>query len=790
MKVPCRWLAEYVDIERSPAALERLAERLTLAGLEVEEVTRTGGLRGAVVGRVLERRDHPKSDHLSVCHVDIGAETLEVVCGAANVAVGQVVPVITVGGELPGGLRVEERKLRGVTSRGMICSKEELGLEPRSAGIWAFEEELGLEIGTDLGGLFEFDDVVFDLKITSNRPDCAGIYGVAREVAALTGRPLRPLSLDLEESDPPASSRFAVEIDKTTATLRYGARLMEGVRVGPSPLLVQHRLLKAGMRPLSNVVDATNYVMLELGHPLHPFDADVIRSPVSVRRARAGEVFRTLDGAERTLGEEVLLIADPDGGIAIAGVMGGERSEIRQATSRVLLEVAAFDPVAVRRAARALGMRTEASVRFERGVDPEAVPVVAARTAHLLKKLSGCDVRRGLLDAYPRPRRPQTIRLRPSRASALLGMDLDGKQISDVLGRLGMEVTADGDALSLKIPTFRADLEREVDLVEEVGRIVGYDRLLPVAPKGVLHLGVRDPLEETKDRVRALLVGLGLSEVVTDGFEKTSWREVLRLPEEDLVAVGNPMTAGQRLLRGALLPGILSVVEANLNQRRDGGMLFEVGRVFSKARGERDALAAAVFGRTGVPLSGKGEVGVGEAKGILFGLLSGLGVQDARVASDEVPPFLHPGRGGQVQVGGESVGLFGEVGAAVVSRLPAPLRVVVFELDLERLHALQGQRRVFAPLPRFPVAKRDLSLLIPAGLAEEAVRAAIAAEKEVEGILLYDLYQGGQVAAGEKSLTYDLSLRAKDRTLTDEETEAVLSRIEARLAGLGVRLRS
>ncbi|MCX6096042.1 MAG: phenylalanine--tRNA ligase subunit beta [Candidatus Bipolaricaulota bacterium] len=787
MKVPCRWLAEYVEIDLDRRAVEALADRLTLAGLEVEGIASTGSVRGAVVGRVVAHRPHPRSDHLALCRVDVGTEEAEVVCGAANVVDGATVLLIGVGGELPGGLRIEERKIRGVVSRGMICSKAELGLEERSAGIWNLNERLDLPLGTDVNELFEFDDFVLDIRVTSNRPDCLAVYGIAREVAALTGRDLRPLDLDVRESLPAAGASFSVEVEDPADTPRYAARLMSGIRVGPSPLRLEHRLRKAGMRPLSNVVDVTNYVMLELGHPLHPFDADLVRERIVVRRARAGEAFRTLDGVDRCLSSEALLVTDLDGPMALAGVMGAKRSEIREETTRVLLEIASFGSPTVRRSGRSLGLRTEASLRFERGVDPEGIPLAAARAAHLLQESTGCVVHRGLIDAYPRPREKTTIRLRPSRARSLLGFDLHAERMAEILSRLGAQVRAGDDLLTVGVPTFRADLREEVDLVEEVGRIAGYDRLPSVPPRVPLRLGHQDALEERKDRVRTILAGLGLDEAVTDGFDRADWRSALGLSEEDLVWVRNPMNAGQKALRASLLPGLLAVVETNLGSGVGGGMLFEAGRVFSRSRGETESVAAVLFGRTGIPLRGKEEVSLGLGKGILLDLLVGLGLKRARVAADGVPPSLHSSRGGRVLVEGEPIGLFGELAPSARARFPGEPRVIVFELAL--LPTESGPRTYAVP-PRFPASRRDLSVVLPAERAEENVREAIAAEPDVEGILLYDLYEGEPIAAGHKSLTYELSLRAPDRTLTDAELAAVLERIEKRLGALGVRLRT
>ncbi len=800
MKVPCRWLAEYVDIDVTEDGVRRLAERLTLAGLEVEEITHVPGVSGVVVGRVLSHTPHPNSDHLSLCHLDIGSRELDVICGADNVADGRLVPVITVGGELPGGFKITRRRLRGVESHGMICSKTELGLEDKSDGIWNFDESLDLVIGTDIGELLEFDDYVLQIKVTSNRPDCMGIYGIAREVAAITDERLRPLELSFEESPPSIGDHgFSIAVEDEGDTPRYTARLMSGLQVAASPLSIQHRLLKAGMRPLANVIDVTNYVMLELGQPLHPFDADRIGKKISIRRARAGDRFRTLDGVDRNLTDDVLMIADETGGLAVAGVMGGERSEISSGTTRVLLESAVFGTTTIRSSSRVLGLRTEASQRFERGIDSQGTTTASLRTAHLLQKMTGCLVHAGVLDSAPGEGEPRTLHLRTTRVSSLLGIDIDQDEIATILNRLEIPTTVDDDGLVAVIPSFRRDLEREVDLIEEVGRLYGYDRFPSTPPLGTVRMGKRDALEVYKDRVRGILTGLGMNEVVTDGFNRRDWSKRMSMPEDRLVTTRNPMIAGQRSLRGSLLPGILAVVQSNLNQRIDGGMLFEVGRVFSLAPSprasstpyeEKEMLAGVLFGRTNTPLQGKEEVSISRAKGIAGELMAALNMQTWATDTTSIPSFLHPGRGAKIVAGCETIGLLGELAPAISGELPGEPRVILLEIELEKIRAWAGDRRSFVALQRFPISKRDLSLIAPIDLPEGSISNTIRSEKMIERVLLYDLYQGEQVGEGKRSLTYEVSLRAPDHTLTDEEVAAVIGRVEKQLSKIGVALRA
>ncbi len=790
MKVPCRWLADYVAIDVTEASIDQLARRLTLSGLEVEGIKRTGGLRGAVVGHVLTCERLPDSDHLSLCRVDLGTETSEIVCGAPNVAEGMTVPVVTPGGELPGGFSIERRKIRGQVSNGMICSKAELGLEDKSDGIWEFPAELGLSLGTDLNELLEYDDFILDIKVPSNRPDCASVYGIAREVAAILDRPLATLDLAVEETLGPVSDRVRIEIEDPKDTPRYAAKLMEGIRIGPSPLRMQHRLIKAGMRPLSNVVDATNYVMLELGHPLHPFDADLVQEPIVIRRATDGEVFRTLDDVDRKLSSEALMIADQNGSVAMAGVMGGERSEIRPETTRVLLEIASFFGYRIRMSARSVGLRSEASQRFERNLNPKTIPLVAARAARTIQQMTGCQVYGGLADAYPEPGASTTLHLRPERAAAVLGIDVDQATCLDILSRLQLDPKVDGDRIRVDVPAHRTDLEREIDLIEDVGRVYGYDRLTSRSPFPALRVGRKDRIERDKDRVRDALVAQGMIEVVTDGFDNRSWREWLGRPDDDLVGIVNPMTKGQVALRDTLLPDLLSVVETNLSQGVDGGMVFEWSRTFSRSRGERETLAGALFGRTGVPLRGKEMVSVPLAKGILDQLFDRLNLRHVEIAPEDLPSYLHPSQSAWFVHDGARIGVMGALDPSLYDRFAIQVPIVVFEFSGDELTASSEEPIRYKKVSQFPASKRDLSLSAPRSLPEARIREVLLDEPSVHSALLYDLYQGEQIASDRKSLTYELSFRAADHTLTDEAVSASIAHIAEALAKLDVRLRT
>lgn len=805
MRVPLRWLAEYVDISGIEAG--ELAQRLTLAGLEVEGVETFGPVEGVVVGRVLEVTPHPNADRLSVCQVDAGDGVRTVVCGAPNLARGALVPLALPGGRVPAG-EVKETRIRGVKSEGMILSQAELGLEERSGGIWNLPQ--GPKVGEDLAPMIESPDTILSLKITSNRPDLLGIYGVAREVAALCGRKLKELRLDYPEEGPAAEEFAQVVIETPEDCPRYVARVILGLHHAPSPVWLAARLSKAGMRALSLVVDATNYVMLELGHPLHAFDYDRLHGGrIGVRRARPGERIRTLDGVERVLSPEVLLITDGDRPVAVAGVMGGEDTEVSETTRRVLLEAACFSPARIRRAARALGLSTEASLRFERGVSPESAEVASRRTCALLSKLAPVVIAKGAVDAYPRPARPHIVHLRKGRVKEVLGIEVPEGEIVSGLAALGLVLEDKGARWEARIPPWRGDLTREIDLIEEVARLYGYDRIPSRAPVVPLRAGEKDPREAFCDRVRRLMAALGLTEIYSLGL----------VPKDEAeVVLRNPQATGQEGLRASLLPGLLSAVQENLEAQATGVALFEVGRTFHLREGkvvEEDRLGVALAGRPPIPLSGKAEYSPADLKGILDALLSALrveGVTLGGVEDDRLHPYRRAGiylAGAQVESSKSQdsspithhdsrithhgsrvlIGWLGELAPELCRDLPGERRVLVMELLLAPL-AEATQAPHYRPLPRFPAARRDLSLLAPLALEEAKLRGTIMTEPLVESCFLYDLYQGKGIPKGYRSLTYELSFRHPARTLASEEVDEAISRILSRLEALGVRLRS
>ena len=780
MRVSLRWLAEYVDLPE--LGTEELVERLTLAGLEVEEVRELGPAEGVVLGRILAVSPHPNADRLRVCEVEAGGRTYTLVSGAPNLAEGAWVPLALPGARLPSGAEVRAATLRGVESQGMILSAQDLSLEDKSAGVWVLP---GPEGDGDLGELLEFPDTVLSLKITSNRPDLLGIYGIARELAALFRTELRGLDLSFPEGGDAID--FRVTLEDPADCPRYIARAIS-VGQGRIPLRFAARLYKAGMRPLHPIVDVTNYVMLELGQPLHAFDLARIPSRwIHVRRAKPGERIRTLDGVERDLSPEVLLITDGARPIALAGIMGGEETEVSAGTREVLLEAANFSPARIRRGSRALGLRTEASLRFERNLSPELAELGSRRTCHFYGKYLGSTVARGAAEAYPRPSARRVITLRKKRVAEILGVEIAGGEMREILERLGIEVRDEGESFVAAVPHHRTDLEREIDLIEEVARIYGYERIPAVPPVVPLRRGGKDPREAFVDEVRRICAALGLLEALTPGLVPAEAAEV---------TLKNPMAAGQEGLRASLRQGLVEVVRENFAAGADGVALFEVGRVFLRRDGElveEDRLGVALAGRTKTPLAGKEHYSPAHLKGVLDAVLAALRVAGVRLGEVDFP-WLHPYRRAGIYLvtrdaSRKLIGWLGELTPEAAGDIPGGPRVLMLELSLPPLREARGAPR-FKPLPRYPASKRDLSLLAPEDVPEASIREEILSEELVESAFLYDLYRGEGVPEGHRSLTYEIVFRHPDRTLSSEEVEGAVERILRRLAPLGVRLRT
>jgi len=830
MRISLQWLRELVDLNMTP---EELAKTLTLAGFEVEDIEdRRAWADGVVVGKVLSRQPHPNADKLSVCQVDVGetGEPLDIVCGAANVREDIYVPVATVGTYLPTiDLKIKPAKLRGVRSSGMICSLAELGLAKESAGIHIFEGE-NLQVGSDARPLLGLDDTILDLTSTANRADALSMVGVAREVAALTGASLR-LPVTDEVSIPSANGILTLRISEPQACPAYIGTVIEGVKIGTSPDWLQRRLQAAGVRPINNVVDVTNYILLEWGQPLHAFDRDRLASvsnhesgsenspskiqnpkskiEIGVRFANSGESLKTLDGQNRTLQQQNLLITANDRPVALAGVMGGEETEVYDGTENLVLEAALFEPIAIRRSARSQGLRSEASARYERGVNQAELEIANARAIALITELAGgTPVAQEIADARPdRASWSRSIELRLERVNQVLGPIVLGEDIGElqpedverILTALGCRVTPTSPegVWTIAVPPYRyRDLEREIDLVEEIARLYGYDNFCDTLPDktepGYLSLD-----QQLSRQLREAFRAAGLTELMHYSYS------VAKSEGDNQVAIVNPMFTEYADLRTELISGLINAFEYNLEQGNGSLNGFEIGKIFWRDEDglmEADSVAGILGGdRTQGRWIRNGReqpMTWFEAKGILESVFGRLSLP-VEYQPDRRDPRLHPGRTASLWVQGERLGTFGQLHPQLRQERGLPEAVYAFELDLDVVldYLAQDEKLtpIFRPYSTYPAADRDIAFFAPVEVSLADIEKAIskAGGKLLESVELFDEYRGENVPEGQRSLALRLVYRASDRTLTDEEVEPVHQQVrEALVEKFRLNLRS
>jgi phenylalanyl-tRNA synthetase beta chain len=823
MRVPLSWLREYVPIDGS---IDDLAHRMTLAGIEVARVERTGGAWEKVyVGQIVALERHPNADRLQLASVDYGHGSSTVVTGAPNLKVGDRVPFALVGAELldmhqqpPKLARLRPAKIRGVESLGMVCSAAELGLGGDHAGILILDPTT--PVGKPLAEVI--GETVLQLELTPNRSDCLSVLGVAQEVAALTERPFHEPAVPVEASGPPTAERVQVEIDDQDLCRRYSAAIVEGVRVGPSPQWLQDRLVAAEVRPINNVVDVTNYVMLEHGQPLHAFDfTKLAGGKIVVRRARPGERLRTLDGVDRALEPEMLVIADAERAVAVAGVMGGEESEVSPATTTVLLESANFNPISVRRTSRALKLPSEASRRFEKGLPPELTVIALARAAQLLRELAGGEIGQGVADCYPSPTPPRTVGLPLAEFERLLGRPYERDEVAAVLERLGFEVDWEGEALQVVVPYRRVDVGIPADVVEEVARVQGYDALPTTALGGRLP----DPTPadapfRLEERLRDILVGCGLFEVITYPWlsearlEKVSFgshatalaREVDErvLPEVEPIRVVNPLSSESELMRTTAVVHLLETVRDNLRWTDRDVQVFEIGRIYlpggegAELPEERRVLTIATAGyRSGPAWGSRVPLDFYDLKGVVERVAQELGlprldaapVEHSLFRAGHAAALLLPGRRGQEP---SVLGAIGEVAPRVRRAFDLDEPAFLAALDLSRVFAARAGLQPVRSLARYPAIYQDLALLLAEDVSAEQVRRAIlrAGRPLAVEASLFDVYRGERIGAGKRSLAYRITYQSPERTLTDREVAEAHGRIESALEReLGAQVR-
>jgi len=809
MRVPYSWLREYCDPEMEPAAL---ADRLVMTGTEVERLDTIGppSAEGFVVGKVLEREQHPNADRLSVCRVDTGDGERTIVCGAPNVDAGQTVAVVLPGATMPGGMKIRKAKLRGVPSEGMILSAAELEVAEEADGIIVLDD--GPAPGTPLTEVLPLGEPVLEIEVTPNRTDCFGVHGVAREVHAITGAALAadPWAEDAPaEGDGEASDYASVAVEVPDLCPRFTARVFTDVKIGPSPLWLQARLAAAGQRPINNVVDITNYVMLLTAQPLHAFDLDKVpEGALIVRTAEEGEKMTTLDGVERSFDAETVLVCDRNGPSGIAGIMGGQTSEVSAETTRVLLEVATWNGTNILRTSRMLGLRSEASSRFEKQLHPELAMRAQRLASRLLVELCGAKMVPGTIDVAAAAPEPRRLVLRAERVEGLLGMSISQADQQAYLERLGFEVQPAGEDLEVVVPPDRHyDVTREVDLIEEVARVHGIDEHLPTTLPAVGGaVGGLSREQRLRRRAEDVLRDLGFDQVVGWSFTDPGEAGRLRIDGDDPratpVLLANPLSEDQSAMRTTLLGSLLDIAARNVARGTSDLALFESARVYlggeGEFAGERPSPFAephrlatiAVGSLTQRSWRGGGETADFFAlKGVVEALARGLGVQLAFAPVEE--PFLHPGRSAAVSVDGAPVGWLGEVHPLVCKTWDLDA-AVAFELDAAPLLAAAtvGDER-YEDVTTFPAVYQDLAVVVPAETPSAAVREAILAAggELLQAAEVFDLYEGEQVGEDRKSLALNLEFRAPDRTLTDEEVAGLRERIKANLDEIGGTLR-
>jgi phenylalanyl-tRNA synthetase beta chain len=787
MRLPISWLKEYVDFNDTPKGL---AEKLTFSGTEVEAIETIGSTyEGVVVAEVLKVDRHPNADKLTLCTVNPGVGQMVVVCGAPNVKAGGKYPFARVGVTLPNGLKLKKAKIRGVESEGMLCAEDELGISEDHSGL--LELDAKWAPGTPLSEVMGPPETVLDLEITPNRPDCLSIIGLAREVAAMYGVPLKVPEISFSEVGRPAWDLTKVEVHDTEGCPRYTARIMTGVKIGPSPDWMKRRLEASGIRAINNVVDITNYVMLECGQPLHAFDQELLgEGRIVVRRVRPGEKMATLDNIDRPLNENMLVIADAQKPVAVAGVMGGAGSEIRDVTHTVLLESACFKPADIRVTSRKLGLSTESSYRFERGVDINGAEWASRRAAQLMAQLAGASIAPGVIDVYPNHRAPRAIPCRYSKVNEVIGLNAAGSDMRRIFSSLGLGVSENGvDACMVSVPTFRQDLEREIDLVEEFARIYGLDKIATPSPRAEIVPGASDRPVQAVQACRDALVGLGLREIMNYSFLSGALLDLFDPNDASRrVVLPNPYSADHSVLRNSLVPQMVETLGRNAARQIREAAFFEIGRVFDKKEDgtfhEENRLAIGLMGpvgRTGFdrqhPVSE--EDMFLWVKGIWENLAQALSLEKVSLEASSFAG-MEEGRSVAVQLDGKTIGRFGLVRSVLRKEWRLSEPVAVLEVQLDPLLGRIFVPRSFTPLATYPSVGRDMALIVDTSVRHEDILNIVkkVAPKELEQVELFDIFAGEGIGVGKKSMAYSFTYRSLERTLTDEEANRYHERVK------------
>ena len=796
MKVSLSWLRDYVNVTMDPA---ELAEALTMAGLEVDSVSdRYAYLNGVIVGRVEEVAPHPNADKLTLCRVNTGEGQVSVVCGAPNVKQGMLAPLAQPGTVLPDGTRLAKSVIRGETSEGMLCSDAELGLGDDPGGIMSLNASL--IPGTGLAQALDLSDTVFELDLTPNRPDCLSVIGIAREIAIIQNSPLKYPDYAIEDKADIIHQKTSVKIEAPDHCPRYAARLVENVAVTASPYWLQNRLLSVGLRPINNIVDITNFVMLETGQPLHAFDFDnLAENRIVVRLAAEGEKFTTLDDKERTLESQMLMICDGEKAVGLAGVMGGLNSEIEDNTTRVLIEGAYFDPVSIRRTSKRLGLNTDASHRFERGVDPEGCVRAVNRAAKLMVELGGGTLIDGIIDEYPNLQTVKGVELCVKRTNLLLGTDLDHSQIRQLLESIEFKVEPidnDADRLKVTAPTFRVDVSRREDLMEEVARLSGYNNIPTTFPAMPAEGRPPDRRLQLRNRIKGLMSGFGFSETIAYSFVAESSSDRLQIkaadPRRAMIHILNPLSEDQAVMRTSLVPGILETMRHNMARQIKNLKIFETGKIFLKkdqqALPEEPEMLIALWTGTRTDTSWhsrENPCDFYDIKGAVEALAQALNLEAIRFTAmaDDACEYTRPGHTAQIMASDLQVGLVGEIHPRVSDAYDLKQTAFIFELDLEKIAGLIPQSRVSKPIPRYPAIYRDITVIIDRGIETQTVLEAVENFHEIliDNLHLFDVFEGDPIPAGKKSVSFRNTYRSPGKTLEDDDVNDLHKSITERL---------
>lgn len=781
MKVPMSWFNDYTEIEGITP--KQYADRLTMTGSKVEGVEFLGEeIQNVVTGKILEIKPHEDSDHLLVCQIDVGEEVLQIVTGAQNVKVGQVVPVAKHQSHLAGGVVIKKGKLRGVPSNGMLCSHEELGVSVSQLG---YEPEYGIlilpedtAVGMDIRDCFGLNEQVVEFEITSNRPDCFSVIGLARETALSFGKNFHVPAPQFHENKEKIGDQLSVEVQDKQKCRRYTARMVKNVKIAPSPKWMRERLHAAGIRPINNIVDITNYVLLEYGQPMHAFDLrDLAGNKIVVRPAAEGEVIQTLDEQHRTLNQNDLVIADGEKAVAIAGVMGGFNSEVKPDTQTVVFESANFEGSSVRLTAQKAGLRTEASSRYEKGLDANNTLPTIERACQLVEELGCGEVVGGCIDIIGEMPQAQTLAFRPEKINAFLGTEIPTEQMAAYL--TGLEFSVDLGAMTVTAPTFRPDIACEADVAEEVARFYGYDKIPTTLLSGEATCGKKTEQQRAVDQINHLLTAQGMNEIYTYTFTSPSIFEKLNIPADsplrNTVKISNPLGEDTSIMRTTMISSMMDILARNYNHRNPSAKLFEVGKTFLPKEGQQLPEEPVVIS---LGMYGP-EADFYALKGICENLFEQLHVGHVEYVPVTDHPTYHPGRTASVWVGENKIGVLGEIHPAVSSKYGVETACYIAELDFEGLFAACDSDIKYHALPKFPAVTRDIAMLVdktvPAAGIEKIIKRS--SGKLLDEIKLFDVYEGKQIPEGKKSIAYSVAFRAADRSLTNEEVNVVFDKI-------------